>query len=79
MSSTMQDVLEAALRLPKDRRAELIDLLEESLDDGQGQLVSREWRAEIQRRWAEFEQGKVETYSWEEVKKSVNEELDRHA
>ena len=56
MSAQAQAILEQALRLPADERADLADALQRSLEDGASGLppdeVARLWNEEIKRRLA---------------------------
>ncbi len=60
MSPETEKLLNEALRLPTEARALLAEKLLESLDYEEPFEVSPEWRAEIQRRCLELDEGKEE-------------------
>lgn len=70
MSSRLLRILEEALRLSDDERAELAARLLDSLGESPDE-VERAWLAEAQRRFAEIERGEVQTLPWAEVHKRV--------
>ena len=57
VSSNQQSVLEAALGLPVDQRAELAERLWESLGDEPQEEIAAAWAAELQRRLKSVEDG----------------------
>jgi putative addiction module component (TIGR02574 family) len=59
-----KEILEAALKLPTEQREELIEELSASLDAGD---LGEYWEAEIQRRVADVDAGKVKTVPADEV------------
>lgn len=63
MQTEIDDVVEKALRLPSNVRASLAELLLESLDYEEDVVVSEEWKAEVQRRCQEIDNGKVKLIS----------------
>jgi putative addiction module component (TIGR02574 family) len=74
MSPNLTAVLAAAESLPVPERRELIELLLLGLEDsaqveaeGQTPVLSEAWHQEIARRSAEFDAGREETVSWEEI------------
>jgi putative addiction module component (TIGR02574 family) len=74
MSPSLTTVLAAAESLPVTERRELIELLLQGLDEpneGEAEpetpVLSEAWRQEIARRSAEYDAGREETVSWEEV------------
>ena len=67
--------MEAALRLPHADRVELIDHLLATLDPNELAEVDAAWKEEIQRRWREFEAGRMKTFSWAEVKDLVRKKF----
>lgn len=66
MSQTVAELLDAALALPEDERAELAELLTASLDPPPSSLHPA-WKDEIHRRAAEVDAGLVKPIPWEEV------------
>lgn len=68
------ELLVAALRLPRDQRArvaaELLSSLEEVDDD-----VARAWADELIRRSHDFASGRIEASPWETVRNTLQNEL----
>ena len=65
---TFEEILSAALALPPDMRAMLVDYLLESLNDAPNQKeIDAAWAVEIERRIRDFDQGKVEAIDGELV------------
>ncbi len=74
MSPSVSRVLAAAEALSPAERRELIGLLESGLDEsvapeppGAPPALSEAWRREIARRSAEYDAGRAETMSWQEL------------
>jgi putative addiction module component (TIGR02574 family) len=67
MTQEAHDLLQKALALPENERAELAGNLIASLDTTVDQDVDAVWQQEVVRRLHEVQFGKVETLSWEEV------------
>jgi putative addiction module component (TIGR02574 family) len=57
-------LLNDALRLPEHERAEFASRLLDSLDLNTDDDVDSAWAAEVEKRLAELDQGKVETIPW---------------
>jgi putative addiction module component (TIGR02574 family) len=73
MTAATHKVLQNALSLSDEERAELAALLIESLDvtvemDAE---VAEEWRAELARRIATLDDGTAQPIPWEEVKRRL--------
>jgi putative addiction module component (TIGR02574 family) len=66
MDAVAEKILQEALALSAESRAELVDSLLGSLDGEMDQVVDEAWRAEVRKRVAEIESGEVETVSWED-------------
>jgi putative addiction module component (TIGR02574 family) len=64
-------LLDRALRLEEDERADLAGRLLESLDTEVEEGVEEAWRKEVERRMTELDEGVVEPVSWEEVQARV--------
>jgi putative addiction module component (TIGR02574 family) len=80
MTSTAQSVLQDALKLPEEDRAEIATRLIASLDaesDESREAVQQAWAAEIERRCEALDAGAVTTRSWEEVRRGIETELLR--
>ena len=67
MTQEARDLLQKALALPENERAELAGNLLSSLDTAVDQDVDANWQQEVARRLDEVQSGKVETIPWEEV------------
>ena len=66
MTQEARELLQKALALPENERAELAGNLISSLEATVDQDVDAAWQ-EVVRRLHEVQAGKVETVSWEEV------------
>lgn len=75
---TFNEVLDAAMTLPVEQRADLIDTLITSLPSGKDGPLSDEWMAEIARRSAEVDAGTAELIPWEEVRRRVTASLPKN-
>jgi putative addiction module component (TIGR02574 family) len=64
-----REILQAALALPKPKRAALGRAMQESLEDTEGSALSQEWLEEIQRRSKEIDEGKVELLTLAQFKR----------
>lgn len=71
MSGKGQKVLEEALTLPPEERANLAAELIESLDGPEDEAVEEAWALEIQQRMGEVESGAVKTIPWSEARKQI--------
>jgi putative addiction module component (TIGR02574 family) len=71
MSSTLEEIEQAALGLPPKDRAQLVDKLWESLDHTTYPHLSQEWVNEIKRRRQEFAEGKVKAIPGQEVSRKA--------
>jgi putative addiction module component (TIGR02574 family) len=70
MSSKTKKLLEEALRLPPAEREALAGRLFDSLEkDDPGAEVA--WQAEVERRIAELDQGKVKPIPWAEARRII--------
>jgi putative addiction module component (TIGR02574 family) len=63
-----QTLLQEALSLPDEERAEIADALWESLDPASEAEVELAWRQEVAARVAALEAGEVKTTPWEEIR-----------
>jgi putative addiction module component (TIGR02574 family) len=75
MSQAVATVLTAALALSDAERAELAELIAESLPAPPSGLHPA-WGAELRRRAAEVDSGAVKPVPWDEVRKQVQAQLD---
>jgi putative addiction module component (TIGR02574 family) len=77
MSPEVDDLLQKALTLPPEARAELASSLLDSLDQTVDEDVDAAWRQEIVRRMDEIRSGKVKTIPWREVQRKGQALLHR--
>ena len=70
MSGQAQRLLDEALQLPEQDRAELALRLLDSVGEPTDQ-VEREWIEEAKRRLAEVERGDVQTVPWSEARERI--------
>ena len=76
MTSEAQKLLQDALRLPEEERADLAGRLIESLDrdvDGDWQST---WSAEVLRRVVELDSGSAKAIRWAEARRRILEGRD---
>lgn len=63
------------MALPPKQRAQLVDKLWESLGDTTYPYLSDEWRAEIERRCAEIDEGKVKPIPGDQVMREARKKV----
>ena len=68
MSPETQSVYQAALALPEAERALLVERLIETLSPEEIELTDDELFAELERRRADVEEGRVKPIPWEEFR-----------
>ena len=71
MTQKSQVVLEEALKLSPNERAEVAEQLIASLEEAPDTDVEQAWQEEVQRRFQQIEQGEVKTIPWEEVQRRL--------
>lgn len=71
MTQKSQVLLEEALKLSADERAEVAEQLIASLDETSDTDVEQAWQEEIQKRLQQIERGEVNTIPWEEVQRRL--------
>lgn len=76
MTERTQELLQKALSLPYNERAELAGSLIASLDTDIDPDVDAAWQAEIARRADEVRSGKVSTVPWPEVQRKARSLLE---
>jgi putative addiction module component (TIGR02574 family) len=69
MTQEAHELLQKALALPENERAELAGKLIASLDATVDQDVDAAWQQEVVHRLHDIQSGKVETIFWEEVQR----------
>ena len=75
MTKATEEVLADALKLDPDSRAQLASELLASLDGPTDPDAEQAWQAEIARRVADLEAGKLKLESWAEVKRRIEKKL----
>lgn len=79
MDTQAQQILQTALALPRDDRAEIAESLILSLDDESAAEIEAAWAVEIKRRLESIDRGEVKMIPMEEVNHEMRERLDRYA
>ncbi len=75
MTQATASLLEQAMRLTSDERADLAERLMESLDTAD-LATDAEWAAELKERLAELKDGRVQPIPWAEVRRQIVEDID---
>lgn len=79
--STVDEILEQALRLEADERTVLVDRLLDSLDTGESEPTDDEWGGawaeEILRRIERIECGESQLIDWEDAKRRLRDSIAR--
>jgi putative addiction module component (TIGR02574 family) len=76
MTVKAKKVLEEALGLPPEERADIAAGLLDSLDGHEDEGVEEAWAEEIARRMQEVESGAVKTIPWAEARRRLHQVLD---
>ena len=77
MTAEAERLLEAALKLPDDERAQLAVILVDSIGEGASEAeIETEWIAEAKRRLEDVRSGKSATIAWEDVDRKLRAMLD---
>ena len=71
MTQKSQVVLEEALKLSPNERAEVAEQLIASLEEAPDTAVEQAWQQEVQRRLQQVERGEVKIIPWEEVQRRL--------
>lgn len=78
MTTKAQEILNQALQLGPDERAELASQLLSSLEDEESYAdLHPSWSAEIKRRLDELESGAVKAIPWEEARAIIRDRVSR--
>ena len=77
MSDEVKALLEAALRLSREERAQLAVLLTDFVEGAPGEEIERAWLAEAKRRLEEVGNGRMRTIPAEEVERKLWDMLER--
>jgi len=75
MSTVGERILQDAMNLPEEERAEVAARLIESLDEAKDPDVDEAWAAEIERRCVALDAGEAVTSDWEEVRRRIEAEF----
>jgi putative addiction module component (TIGR02574 family) len=75
MTQQALDLLQKALSLSEEERADLACSLMESLDAAVDEGAESAWSEEINRRITELDSGKAKTVPWEEVRRRISSRL----
>jgi putative addiction module component (TIGR02574 family) len=76
MSEKVAQVLQAALELSLEERADFLDAFQTAVAGKENVLpFDEEWLAEIQRRSEAYDRGEMQSYTWEEVKKRLQKRI----
>lgn len=76
MTQEARELLDRALTLSEEERAELASTLIDSLDAVIDENVEAAWQQEIARRVDELQSGKAKTLSWQAVREKAQTLLD---
>ncbi|HET6890243.1 MAG TPA: addiction module protein [Pyrinomonadaceae bacterium] len=76
MSTSYDEIKNAALELPFEARAKLVGEILNSLESSQEEIDAA-WRAEIERRVKEIEKGEVELIPGAQVMRELRNQLKR--
>lgn len=75
MTQQASELLQKALSLSEEERAELAGSLLESLDPTVDQAAEAAWNQEIARRIDDLDSGKAKTISWKAVRSRISSKL----
>lgn len=79
VTAEAERLLEAAMKLPDDERAELAAILSDSIGDGHTEAeIDAAWIAEAKRRLAEFRSGKSQAVPSEDVERELDQIIASH-
>ena len=79
MTQQTSELLQKALSLSEEERAELAGSLIESLDATVDQAVEAAWNEEVACRIADLDSGKARTIPWEVVRSRISSKLTHGA
>jgi putative addiction module component (TIGR02574 family) len=77
MSPETDELLQKAMELPPEERAELASSLIDSLDQTVDEDAELAWQREVSRRMDEVKSGKAKTVPWREVRRKSQALLHR--
>ena len=76
VARTIESIEADALQLSESERFELIERLTASLP--MDPEIEAAWTVELERRLEELKSGQVQTISWEDARKTIEQDLARH-
>lgn len=74
---TVNEVIQAAMQLTESERAEVLQVLADSLPEEVRDEYEKEWLEEINRRTDEYERDPSSALTWEQVKERTLRRLGR--
>jgi putative addiction module component (TIGR02574 family) len=77
MTQQASELLQKALSLSEEERAELAGSLLESLDAGVDEAAEAAWNQEIARRIEDLDSGEVKTVPWDTVRSRISSKVTR--
>ena len=79
MTEQASELLQKALSLSEEERAELAGSLIESLDATVDEAAEATWNQEIARRIKDLDSGKAKTVPWEKVRSRISSNVSQKA
>lgn len=76
--ASVDDAFSAALNLGTEEKLQLISRIWESIPAKGDFRPSDDDLAEVKRRWAEYEAGRMPAIPWEQVRDSVRQRINSH-
>jgi putative addiction module component (TIGR02574 family) len=76
MNAAVQKILDEALSLPDDARAELVGRLIDSLDSGIDEDAQEAWDREIEHRIGQLDRNEVDPIPWPEARDQIIRGVD---
>jgi putative addiction module component (TIGR02574 family) len=76
MGNQAEHILETALNLPLNERAQIAATLLQSLDQPSDAETEKAWADEIQRRIQEIDDGRVTLIPWDQVMRSMRSRVN---
>jgi putative addiction module component (TIGR02574 family) len=73
---TAEELIVQVMRLPKDQRLELADMIYDSVEDAEDEEIDPEWAAEIRRRVDGLKAGTRKTLSWDDAMRHIRGQDD---
>jgi len=70
-------IIEEAVSLPYEKRAELVDILMQSLNSNHSEKIDQLWIKEAERRYGELKEGKARALDADEVFTAIHKRLSQ--